>query len=236
MKDVAVILAAAGASTRFNDPHFKKVFTLLSGRAVWQHSADVFSDHPRIGQVIVVISPEDREMFREKYGASLAMMGIEMALGGAQRWQSVQNALEKVRDDMKWVAVHDAARPCITSKWIDQVLEAAVPTGAAILASPIYGTIKRSDGQGMISDTVSRDNLWQAQTPQVFRKETLTKAFAQRGSLQPTDEAQLVEQSGVKVKLVEGSPLNIKITCKEDLRFAELAMKALPQSRGFPFL
>ncbi len=196
----------------------------------------MFLDHPRVGQVIVVIHPDDRELFREKFSAGIAMMGIEVASGGNERWQSVQNALEKVREGMEWVAVHDAARPCLAPSWFDAVLEGAERTGAAILASPIHGTIKKAKEDKSIAETVSRENLWQAQTPQVFRKSILLKAFAQRGSLQPTDESQLVEQSGTKVQLIEGSPLNIKITAKEDLRFAELALKALPQKKGFPFL
>ncbi len=235
-KNVAVILAAAGSSTRFGDPNFKKVYALLAGRAVWLHSADIFLEHPRVGQVIVVVHPDDREMFKEKYSAATAMMGIEIAHGGNERWQSVQNALEKVKPNMEWVAIHDAARPCIAPQWVDSVFEGAEATGAAILATPIHGTIKRAGSKSTIEATVPRDHLWQAQTPQVFRKELLTKAFAQRGNLLPTDDAQLVEKTGVEVRLVLGSPLNVKITAKEDLRFAELALKALPQKKGFPFL
>ena len=191
-----MIVAAAGKSTRFGDPHFKKVFGLLAGRAVWLHSVDVFSDHARIGQIIISIDPADREMFQEKYAASAAMMGIEVSMGGGERWQSIQNALEKVRPSMEWIAVHDAARPCIANTWIDAVLEGAEETGAAILATPINGTVKRSDDGKSIASTISRDRLWQAQTPQVFRKDLLLKAYASRGSLQPTDDAQLVETVG----------------------------------------
>jgi 2-C-methyl-D-erythritol 4-phosphate cytidylyltransferase len=235
VKNVAVILAAAGKSTRFGDPFSKKVFTLVSGRAMWLHSADILLDHPRVGQLILVIDRDDYETFREKFSASIAMMGIEIAWGGGERWQSVQNALEKVRPEMKLVAVHDAARPCLARSWLDRVIERADETGAAILATEIFGTVKKVDRSQKIVSTVDREGLWQAQTPQVFERALLGQAYAKRGTLQPTDEAQLVEQTGRSIAIVPCSPLNIKITTKEDLKFAELAMKALPKSRGFPF-
>ena len=234
-KDVAVILAAAGKSSRFGDSQTKKVFALLQGRAVWLHSADVFLDHPRVGQIVVVIDPEDRDLFREKFSANSTMMGIDVVLGGAERWQSVQNALERVRPEIQWVAVHDAARPCIAPAWIDKVLDAAHKSGAAILGLPIYGTVKKANRDGEISETIPRDNLWQAQTPQVFKKEILLRAYANRGSLNPTDDAQLVEKLGVPIQLVTGSHLNIKITTREDFRFAESALKSVPKSTGFSF-
>ncbi len=147
---------------------------------------------------MVVIDPEDKGLFQEKFSANTTMMGIDVVLGGTERWQSVQNALERIRPDMKWVAVHDAARPCIAPAWIDKVLDGATKTGAAILGLPIYGTVKRADRNGEVAETVPRENLWQAQTPQVFRKELLLRAYANRGTLSPTDDAQLVEQLGFR--------------------------------------
>lgn len=134
-------------------------------------------------------------------------MGIQIAHVRNERWQSVQNALEKVKPNMEWVAIHDAARPCIAPQWVDSVFDGAEATGAAILATPIHGTIKlaglKIDHRGNRS---SRDHLWQAQTPQVFRKELLTKAFAQRGNPLPTDDAQLVEKQGWKCDLFWAAP------------------------------
>lgn len=234
-KNVAVILAAAGKSTRFGDSHLKKVFTSLAGRAVWLHAADVFLEHPQVGQVIVVIDAEDKELFKEKYTASTTMMGIDVVLGGDQRWKSVQNALEMVRPEMEWIAVHDAARPCVTQQLIDDTLAAAMRFQAAIPATPIHGTVKRANAKQNIAETVNRDGLWQAQTPQIFKKDLLLRAYAMRGSLNPTDDAQLVEQLGVEVAIVNGSMFNIKITTKEDLRFAELSMKSKPTKSAFPF-
>jgi len=158
-----------------------------------------------------------------------------VVLGGERRSDSVMRGLEKVRPDIDLVAVHDAARPCLAPKWIDALFEKASQTGAAILAEPVTSTLKRVDEKSRIVETVSRDSLWMAQTPQVFKKSWLTEAHAKFGQLNVTDDAQLVEKLGHPVSIVPGSAMNLKITTKEDLRLAEQILKALPKSKGFPF-
>ncbi|MGB8854563.1 MAG: 2-C-methyl-D-erythritol 4-phosphate cytidylyltransferase [Pirellulales bacterium] len=228
MPTFGVILAAAGQSSRFQDANYKKPFAPLAGRPVWLHSAEKFIDRPDVKQVVVVVSPEDRESFREKFGANLAFMGITLAEGGAQRADSVRNGLAKLGPEIDMVAIHDAARPCIASAWIDRVFEAGVRTGAAILATPVVGTLKRVGPDHTITGTVDRTGLWEAQTPQVFSRDLLTRAFAAKHDPAHTDEAQLVEALGHRVTVVPGSPINLKITSREDLRLAEQALKALP--------
>lgn len=232
MPTFSVILPAAGRSTRFHDQHYKKPFAPLEQRAVWLHSAERFLNRKDVKQVIVVISPEDREEFMSKFGANVMILGVDVVDGGPERADSVQNALEKVDPACDFVAVHDAARPCIADEWIDRVFEAAVQTGAAILATPVVATLKRVSKDHAIEATVPRDQLWEAQTPQAFRRDVLLKAYARRGALAATDEAQLVEQSGHQVKVVPGSPINLKITTKEDLRLASYLLKALPKPKG----
>ena len=231
MPTFAVILPAAGRSSRFHDQHYKKPFAPLENRAVWLHSAERFLNRKDVKQVIVVISPEDREEFMSKFGANVMILGVDVVEGGQERADSVQHALEKVMDECDYIAVHDAARPCIADEWIDRVFEAAVQTGAAILATPVVATLKRVGKDQTIEATVPRDQLWEAQTPQVFRRDVLTKAYARKGTSSATDEASLVEQSGHKVKVVQGSPMNIKITTKEDLRLASHLLKALPKPK-----
>ena len=234
MKDIAIILAAAGKSTRFRDPFSKKVFTLASGKPVWQHSAQLFAEHPRVAQIIMAISPEDKELVQEKYSGNLSMLGVEIVLGGDERYHSIRNALERVRSDIKLIGVHDAARPCLTKQSFDALIAAADRTGAAILASPIRGTVKRCNNQDQISETVPRDGLWEAQTPQLFQANILKTAYAKmRG--RPTDDSQVVEQSGVPVVCVEGPETNIKITTKEDLKIAEAFLKVPQRTRDNPF-
>jgi 2-C-methyl-D-erythritol 4-phosphate cytidylyltransferase len=235
MPSFAVILPAAGRSTRFRDPNYKKPFAVLAGRAVWLHSAERFLNRSDVKQVIVVVADEDREEFGRKFGANLAIMGVEVCAGGAERTDSIQNALARVRDDIDFVAVHDAARPCVADKWIDQVFAAAQQSGAAILAVSISATLKRASkgpkGGPVIAETVDRSGLWEAQTPQVFRRDLLNKAYAARAGAAATDDAQLVERLGTPVTLVEGSPMNLKITTKDDLRLAEQILKVLPKAK-----
>ncbi|MEO8496677.1 MAG: 2-C-methyl-D-erythritol 4-phosphate cytidylyltransferase [Planctomycetota bacterium] len=231
MATFAVILPAAGKSSRFHDKHYKKPFILLGERAVWLHAAEKFLKRDDVKQVLVIISPEDREDFHMKFGANVAIMGIDVVEGGAERSDSVRNALARVRDDIEFIAVHDAARPCIANEWIDAVFTAAEETGAAILGIPVSSTLKRVAGDQTIEATLPRANVWEAQTPQVFRRDWLVEAYAKADREPATDDAELVQRLGHRVKVVPGSPINLKITTKDDLRLAAQAMKALPKPR-----
>jgi 2-C-methyl-D-erythritol 4-phosphate cytidylyltransferase len=227
----AVIIAAAGKSSRFRDEHYKKPFAPLDNRAVWLHSVERFINRSDVKQVIVVISPDDRETFMAKFGANVAILGIDVVDGGAERSDSIANALEHVRADVDYIAVHDAARPCLAQEWIDRVFGAAEKTGAAILAIPVAGTLKRVGPGNTIESTVPRDRVWEAQTPQVFERSLLLKAYAGRGKTPATDDAELVQRCGHAVTVVTGSSLNLKITTREDLRLAAQALHALPKPK-----
>ena len=137
MAGFCVILAAAGKSQRFRDQHYKKPFAPLAGKAVWLHSAERFLNREDVRQFILLISPEDREAFQMKFGANVAILGVDVVDGGKERAESIRNALSHVRADIDFIAVHDAARPCLADVWIDQVFAAARESGAAILANPV---------------------------------------------------------------------------------------------------
>jgi 2-C-methyl-D-erythritol 4-phosphate cytidylyltransferase len=231
MATFSAIITAAGKSTRFGDRNYKKPFAILGGRAVWLHSVDRFQNRGDVKQTIVTVAREDREDFNRKFGANIAIMGIEIVEGGEHRADSVQRALERVKGDVEFVAVHDAARPCIADKWIEQVFEAAERTGAAILAAPVAETLKRVDGKKQITATVDRQSLWTAQTPQVFRRELLIEAYAKRGKDAVTDDAQLVERLGHAVTVVPCPAMNLKITTRDDLKLAEQVLKVLPKPK-----
>ena len=228
MSKFAVILPAAGRSQRFGDKNYKKPFAPLADRAVWLHTVDRFANRSDVCQTILVIAEEDRESFNLKFGANLAFMGIDLAIGGTERTDSVAAALERVSDQADFVAIHDAARPCVEDRSIDAVFAAAAKSGAAILATPISATLKRGDGgkPPVVAETVSRESLWAASTPQVFRRDWIVQAYVTRGSAPATDDAQLIERLGHPVTLVEDSPLNIKITARRDLRLAEQILKS----------
>jgi len=227
----AVILPAAGRSSRFHDKHYKKPFAILDGRAVWLHSAERFLNRDDVVQLLVVIAAEDREQFLFKYSSNVTILGIDVVEGGAERSDSVAKALARLKPEADFVCVHDAARPCLANEWIDRIFAAAQKSGAAIFAIPISGTIKRVGPDKTIRETVTREGLWEAQTPQVFRRQLLLDAYAKREGLSATDDAQLVERLGHAVTVVPGSPINLKITTKEDLRLAGQALKALPKPK-----
>jgi len=227
----AVILPAAGRSSRFQDRHYKKPFAPLAGRAVWLYSAERFLNRSDVAQVILVISPEDREDFNFKFASNIAILGIQVIHGGAERADSVAAALARVKAEADFVCVHDAARPCLTDAWIDQIFQAAERTGAAIFATPVTGTLKLMGADHKIEKTVSRERLWESQTPQVFGRQLLLDAYAQREGFAATDEAQLVERLGHAVTIVPGSPMNMKITTRDDLRVAEQMLRMLPKPK-----
>jgi 2-C-methyl-D-erythritol 4-phosphate cytidylyltransferase len=232
MPQFAVILPAAGKSSRFRDKE-KKPFTNLDGRAVWLRSVELFVTRNDVCQCIIVVNPHDQEMFRRRYGANLAFMNVQVANGGAERFESVDNALGLVKQEADFVAIHDAVRPCLTEEQINLVFAEAAQNGAAILAVPVNDTAKRVDGQRSVLSTESRQGLWLAQTPQVFRRDWLFAAYAARAKLgnDVTDDSQLVEALGHPVHVVQGSPLNVKITTKADLMLAQAILKSRPDPK-----
>jgi 2-C-methyl-D-erythritol 4-phosphate cytidylyltransferase len=239
MPKYAVILPAAGQSLRFGGKE-KKPFATIDGRAVWLRSAELFVTRDEVIQTLLVLSPQDIETFRINFMANIAFMNIKLVEGGAERTDSIANALNQVSPDAEFIAVHDAVRCCTTAELIDSVFAAAVVHGAAIPALPVTDTLKNVAGF-KVQSTAPRANLWKAQTPQVFRKEILVEAYARRDQVTPpiTDDSQLVESLGLPIHVVEGDATNIKITTRRDLTLADAIYKSRPKpkvaSSGHPF-
>ncbi len=241
MSDFAVILPAAGRSRRFSgagtNPSQKKVFVALDGRPVWLRTADLFRDRADVRQVLVVIGEEDREYFVDRFGSDMAVLGIDWVVGGPERHDSIFNALQKVDARARWIAIHDAARPCTLEKEIDQVFKLARQTGAAILAHPVYSTIKEVSDDHQVNATVDRRKLWLSQTPQAFESSLLLAAYqkfvaggeGRINGVPLTDDAQLIEAAGHAVHVVTGSTSNLKITTSEDLKLAQAILKSRPK-------
>ena len=178
----AVILPAAGRSSRFRGQALQEAVRAAGrpgrlaafGRAVPRRNDVV--------QVILVISPEDREDFNFKFASNMAILGIEVIRRRRGAGRFGRGRLGPGEAEADFVCVHDAARPCLTDAWIDEIFAAAEKTGAAIFAIPVTGTLKRVGGDRKIEETVARDGLWEAQTPQVFRRQLLLDAYARRGA------------------------------------------------------
>lgn len=233
MSKFCVIIPAAGKAERFGGS-MNKTFAKLDGRPVFLRSLEHFINRGDVCQTILAIAPEDAATMKTSYGANLGFLGVKLVEGGARRCDTVAAALAEVAEDASHVAVHDAARPCVTEAMIDAVFAEAVQTGAAILAAPITDTLKRASPANVIEETTSRENLYQAQTPQVFRKDVLIDAYAKISEAKKqevTDDAQVVELAGHPVSIVISDATNLKITTKADMVLGNAIIKSRPVKR-----
>lgn len=221
---VAAILPAAGKSRRFGGPE-KKIFLRLAGRPVWYHAAAALRRRREVGPLVLAVDREDMPRWESEFGELLSELDATLVPGGAERVESVRNALAAV-PSAEWIAVHDAARPLVTDGDLERVFAAAAESEAALLASRLRGTVKRQRWSGeqaatvTVDRTVDRSTLWEALTPQVFRGTLIREAYARWRGFPVTDDAQLVERCGHDVRLVEGLATNLKITVAADLRVA----------------
>lgn len=205
-----------------------KQYMPLAGKLMLLHVLDTFASNEAIIHTYVVVSADDGYIDDALAGAGhLADRVTVFHNGGATRHQSVLNGLTAMRDsvnDEDWVLVHDAARPGLTRELIDRLLnELQEDAVGGLLALPVVDTLKRSNGEGRAVETVAREHLWAAQTPQMFPYALLRRALDEASSV--TDEASAVEALGLQPKLVEGSPRNFKVTLPHDVLLAELHLK-----------
>lgn len=260
---LAVIIPAAGASTRYRQAGGvrHKLDEDLGDRPVLHRVVELFTQRDEV-HTIILAGPHDQADFDEfctRHGAKLGFYGVRLCRGGAaHRWESVRNAIELVDDTSTHIAVHDAARPCTPSELIDRVLEAARRFDAVVPAVPIADTVRRvaeepepADADPLdailggggrtnarvqrASETVPRDGLVAVQTPQIFKRSLLLRAYAQ-SDLASTDDAGLVERLGEPVRVVAGDPRNIKITVPSDLELARAIAKVAPPRERPPHL
>jgi 2-C-methyl-D-erythritol 4-phosphate cytidylyltransferase len=229
---VAVIICAAGPGTRFGGKR-RKQFVDVAGRAAFLRNVELFANREDVSQILMGIPKEDEEIVTIRYGANLSLFKTKAYIGGATRFETVGIGLKMLKDDINLVAIHDAARCCVTAKWIDDCIKAAEKTGAAILACPVTATLKDVK-DGVIVKTVDRNGLYEAQTPQVFEvnllkksRESVDKAVAEK----ITDDSQLIEQLGHKVSVVDTDSSNIKITYPADVAIAEAILKTRPEPK-----
>ncbi len=218
------LIPAAGFGSRMESQLPKQYLPLL-GRPILHWALEVFLNHSRIDSVILVLSPED------DLWAKNALQHPKLTVlncGGETRAESVLNGLHASEDiaSEDWILVHDAARPGLTAGMLNHLLdELADDSVGGLLAIPVADTLKRADNAGRVANTESRENLWRAQTPQMFRYAILKEALI-KASDAPTDEAQAVEALGYKPKLVTGQLRNMKVTYAQDLALLEAIIAA----------
>jgi 2-C-methyl-D-erythritol 4-phosphate cytidylyltransferase len=214
---VGAIIVGAGSSRRMGRD---KVFMPLAGKPLLAWSVDACQNCEMIDQIVVVLNETKLDVGRRLAKDRRWSKLVELCGGGKRRQDSVRQGLNEL-EDCDWVIIHDAARPFLTSDLIDDGLEAAQTTGAAVAAVPIKDTVKLGGSDMIVSKTLNRQELWAVQTPQIFRFDIIAEAHEQVKE-DVTDDASMVEHLGYKVRLYMGSYNNIKITTPEDLALAEL--------------
>lgn len=219
---IAVIIAAAGSSTRMG-AGIDKQFVSLAGRPLLWYSVQCFSSMPEVRQLLVTVSASNEKRVAALLRDNAAHIPWKVVPGGSERQDSVRKALLLTIEDADLVLVHDGARPFVDQEMVRLSLEPALECGASVVAVPVKDTIKSADSHSVVRKTLDRRNLWQIQTPQTFRREVLLNAHLQAAAagFLATDDAALVEWTGGSVRIVRGSYKNLKVTTPEDVVFAE---------------
>ena len=232
MAEIFALIPAAGNGSRMGS-EIPKQYQTVAGKPLITHAINTLCAHPRLRLVFVVLAPGDAHFNLHDWSAHKGRLET-LYCGGATRAASVFNGLVAMADVVEpddWVMVHDAARPCLDAALVDRLcFELANDKIGGLLAVPVADTLKRSDGNQRVMETVSREKIWQAQTPQMFRYRLLLEALrsANSGDAKPgivTDEASAIEQIGLTPRLVMGSPRNLKVTFPEDALVAESIIK-----------
>lgn len=226
----AAVVLAAGSGKRMN-AGVKKQYMEIAGRPVLYYSLKAFEES-FIDEIVLVVSQDEIEQVQESYVNQYGFQKISrIVVGGKERYHSVACGLQAVRQDCDFVFIHDSARPMLTQEILQRAYQAVQEEEACVVGVPSKDTVKIADEQGYVSVTPNRSLVWNVQTPQVFSYPLVYSAYEEllqkeqellAAGVQITDDAMVVEHlAHHKVKLVEGSYENIKITTPEDVQIAE---------------
>jgi len=223
-----LIIPAAGIGKRMGSDT-PKPYLMLKGKSVLEHTLSCFRDIDSLKQVIVSTSVSYHDQTSEILNRLFDEVETAVVEGGERRQDSIYNAFQEVSESIHYVAIHDAVRPFIRAGRITECLNATTGTGAAIIGVPVKDTIKQVDTDHIISHTPDRSALWQAQTPQIFRKDLYNQAYnyAIDHNVEVTDDASLFEAAGMDVRIVEGDRENLKLTYPVDFRIAEMLVDSI---------
>lgn len=219
---VTAIIPCAGQGKRMGTA-VNKLFLDLGGRPLLAYTLDMFQSNSLIDEIILVVSPDDMSFCRREIVDKYRLTKIKQLVpGGKERQESVHNGLLNLDNKTELVLIHDGARPFLKKAVLERAVDAGLKKGAAVVGVPAKDTIKTVNSDLSIKETPDRQYLWQVQTPQIFRKEIISRAYreAAKKGWTGTDDASLVEKLGIPVYMVMGDYMNIKITTPEDLIFA----------------
>lgn len=221
-----VVIVAAGSGKRMGAGR-NKLWLNIDGKSIMAHTVERFAAHPEVEEVVLVVSEVDQTEVMAWLAALPYRERVTLALGGAERQDSVRAGLAALSDRCTHVLVHDAARPFVTDRQISEIIARVQKDDAVIMAVPVKDTIKVVSRTGIVETTPDRESLWAVQTPQAFRLSLLREAHQQafRQQKRATDCAALVEWLGYPVKIMSGSYENIKITTPDDIWLGEEIMR-----------
>jgi 2-C-methyl-D-erythritol 4-phosphate cytidylyltransferase len=221
VRDVGVVIVAAGKGTRTGSKELKQ-FRWVAGKPMLLHSLQTFMARDDVAQVVCVL-PRDYCADPPPWIFQCDIDRLLLAAGGRERGDSVLAGLEDMPPEVQFVLVHDAARPFVDDATISRVLDAARAGDGAVPALPVTDTLKRTNGQGLVSETLPREEIWSAQTPQGFPRAMIERAYreARGANLHATDDAALCERIGLPVRIVAGSARAFKITEESDFARAD---------------
>lgn len=218
---ISAILPAAGLGLRIKS-NIAKPLILIDGQSIIIHTLKIFEDHSLINEIILVFNSKDIPELKKLIKQSGVKKVKGVVDGGATRKDSVKNGLKHVAADSDLVLIHDGVRPFLQQEVITKAIEAAKKYEAVVVGLPVKSTIKKVKASNLeVESTLNRAELWEVQTPQVFKKDLIIKAYNNSDGIDALDDASLVERLGHRVALIEGSCLNIKITTPEDLLLAQ---------------
>ena len=226
--DTSAILLCAGESTRFSQGRTSKQMASVLGRAVIARTIDAFEEAPSVREIVLVVKKEEADDYNKMICEAAYKKIACIVVGGDTRQISAMRGFKHISEKSKLVAIHDGARCLVTPEIIESVISEARSNGAASAANKVTDTVKIVDNDNVISRTVSRENMWTVQTPQVFEHQLYRNCIenAKEKGIGATDDCMLAEAYGQRVKLVETGRENIKITYKEDIFLAEAIIKA----------
>lgn len=229
VRDVGVVIVAGGSGSRTGSAELKQ-FRWVAGKPALLHSVQAFMARADVA-IVVAVLPKAYAADPPPWLFQCDVDRLLVSVGGRERQESVWNGLEDMPEEVRFVVVHDAARPLVTDETIERVIAKAREGVGAIAALPVVDTLKKVDEQGNILRTIPRAGLWRAQTPQAFPREMLERAHldAKHGGESLTDDAALLERLGLPVVIVRGSERGLKITDESDFQRAD-ALSLLPDA------
>ncbi|MCM8782932.1 MAG: 2-C-methyl-D-erythritol 4-phosphate cytidylyltransferase [Candidatus Omnitrophica bacterium] len=224
MSFISAVIPAAGYGLRFKTDT-PKTLIHLNRKPLFIYPLEIINRHPQIDEIVLVVPLDYLALFK-RWLKDYRIKKIKAVIpGGRTRQESVRKGLGEISPECQWVLIHDAVRPFINLRMISEAISSAKRYGAVTFGIPVSSTLKSVDKAQFVKRTLKRDSIWESHTPQVFKKELILEAHRRCKDEAFNDDAGMMERLGIKVKMIRGTPWNLKLTYPEDLLLAEVILK-----------